>query len=73
MEITKMKVEDIVQLIIESADEVRELPSKSDFEMGQLLAYATCLSIIRDEFILEQEEIGLGFDIDQRYFGKGSI
>ena len=36
-------------------------------DMGQLLVYATCLSIIRDEFILEQEEIGLGFDIDDRY------
>ena len=67
MEVFKAQLHDIVSLIVESADKVRNKPEKDVEDMGQLLAYATCLSIIRDEFILEQEEIGLGFDIDDRY------
>ena len=67
MEVFKAQLHDIVSLIVESADKVRNKPEKDVKDIGQLLAYATCLSIIRDEFILEQEEIGLGFDIDDRY------
>lgn len=61
----RTRVRRIVRMIIECAQEVGNKPGKSTMDAGQLLAYASCLSIIRDEFILEQREIGLGFDVDQ--------
>ena len=68
MDITMIKVKDVVDMIVESADEAKERAIEDDMAFGEMLAYATCLSIIRDVFFLDLKEIGLDFDVDRRYF-----
>lgn len=64
-------VGDIVQLIMENADEIKEYPQEAEWDNGQLLAYVTCLHIIQDEYYASRAKIGLDFDIDERYL-KGT-
>lgn len=61
------RLSDIVSAIVEIANEVKNKPTQDAQDYGQLLAYAECLSIIRDSYDGELNEIGLGFDIDKRY------
>ena len=59
---------EIVENIVESADTIKKQKSVDDQDYGQLLAYAECLSIIRDACsAYNLSEIGLDFDIDKRY------
>ena len=69
-EYNQNKVKEIVEGIIESADELVSRGKKNlDLvEQGQLIAYAEALSIIRDAFAgTDLEKIGLDFDIDEKY------
>ena len=58
----------IVQEIIEDADEAKSLEEPNDIAFGQLLAYSNVLKTIwyacSEE---EREAIGLDFDIEERY------
>lgn len=59
---------EIVEGIMDSADELLEKNERSDMEQGQLIAYAEALSIIRDAWAgNDLADIGLDFDIDSRY------
>lgn len=59
---------EIVEGIVDSADELLEKKDRSDMEQGQLIAYAESLSIIRDAWAgNDLADIGLDFDIDSRY------
>ena len=59
---------DIVNSIIESADEILEKKNRDSQDFGQLLAYAEALSIIRDSVNTDDlKSIGLDFDIDKKY------
>ncbi len=58
----------IVEDIVEAADEIKRQESIDAQDYGELLAYAECLSIIRDACsAYNLSEIGLDFDIDKRY------
>ena len=61
------RLHDIVSAIVEAADEIKEKRKVDAQDYGQLLAYAECLSIIRDAYDGNLSEIGLNFDIDKRY------
>lgn len=64
----KGKLIEIVDCITEAADELKEKKNKDQYDEGQLLAYAEVLCIIQDAFAGEDlKEIGLDFDIDQKY------
>lgn len=68
LETNKNLLLDIIAETKENADEVLNSPDKGDYEQGQLLAYATVLSIIRDELSgYDLKEYGLDFDIDKKY------
>lgn len=71
LEINKNLLLDIIAETKESADEVlhsSDKYDKNDYAQGQLLAYATVLSIIRDELSgYDLKEYGLDFDIDKKY------
>lgn len=58
---------DIVAAIVEAADEIKGKANADAQDYGQLLAYAESLSIIRDAYDGDLSEIGLNFDIDNRY------
>lgn len=59
---------EIVEGIMDSADELLEKKDRSDMEQGQLIAYAEALCIIRDAWAgNDLADIGLDFDIDSRY------
>ena len=59
---------EIVEGIVEAADELRNKTDRDLVEQGQLIAYAESLSIIRDACAgYDLKEIGLDFDIDARY------
>ncbi len=61
-------IRDAVMGIIESADELLEKGSRTELENGQLLAYAEALCIIQDAFRgYDLAEIGLAFDVDEKY------
>ena len=62
------RLAEIVSLLIESADEIKNKKAMDSQDYGQLLAYAEALSIIRDVCDKQElEAIGLDFDIDRRY------
>ena len=62
------RLQEIVEGIKESADELRAQESSSEMEYGQLLAYAESLSIIRDACAgYDLASFGLDFDVDERY------
>lgn len=61
-------MKEIVEGIVEAADELREKKDLNLVEQGQLIAYAESLSIIRDACAgYDLSEIGLDFDIDAKY------
>lgn len=61
-------IREIVDGIVESANELLEKEDRDLVEQGQLIAYAESLSIIRDAYSgYDLEEIGLNFDIDAKY------
>lgn len=59
---------EIVEGIMEAADELLAVENRNEIQQGQLLAYAESLSIIRDALAgYDLAAIGLDFDIDARY------
>lgn len=68
LEMNKNLLFDVIYETKENADEILNSSEKSDYEQGQLLAYATVLSIIRDVLSgYDLKEYGLDFDIDKKY------
>ena len=61
------RLHDVVASIMEAANEIKEKHHVDAQDYGQLLAYAECLSIIRDAYDGDLSEIGLNFDIVKRY------
>lgn len=59
--------EAVNEIIIE-ANEVLQNSKNTDYENGQLLAYATALGIIKDTLSgYNLKDYGLDFDIDEKY------
>ena len=59
---------EIVEGIMEAADELLTVENRNEIQQGQLLAYAESLSIIRDALAgYNLASIGLDFDIDAQY------
>ncbi len=66
--ISKEMLADIVQAIMESADEIAGKENRDSQDYGELLGYAESLNIIRDACNSDLlKDIGLDFDIDRRY------
>ena len=64
----KYMMREIVEGIIDAADELLIKKNRDLVEQGQLIAYAEALSIIRDACAgYELKDIGLDFDIDEKY------
>ena len=64
----KNNIREIVEGIMDAADELLEKPERDLVEDGRLIAYAESLSIIRDACAgYELREIGLDYDIDAKY------
>jgi hypothetical protein len=64
----KNNIREIVEGIVDAADELLEKPDRDLVEDGRLIAYAETLSIIRDACAgYDLREIGLDFDIDAKY------
>ncbi len=58
---------EVISEIIIEADELMD-DERTAYTSGQLLAYATALSIIRDSLSgYDLKEFGLDFDIDKKY------
>ena len=65
---SKHKIIEIVECIMEAADELKGKKDRDLVMEGELIAYAETLSIIQDAFAGENlAEIGLDFDVDERY------
>ena len=65
---SKNLIREIVEGIVDAADELLEKAERDPVEQGELIAYAESLSIIRDAAAgYDLAEIGLDFDIDARY------
>lgn len=61
-------MQEIVECIVEQADELSCKEHKNDMDRGILLGLAESLSIIRDACAgYDLSEIGLDFDIDEKY------
>jgi hypothetical protein len=59
---------EIIENIKEAADELKKKPNRDEVEYGELLAYAECLSIIKDANAgYDLKKLGLNFDIDAEY------
>lgn len=59
---------EIVENIKESAEELKQKKPLTNVEYGELLAYAECLSIIKDANAgYDLSALGLDFDIDAEY------
>lgn len=71
MNIVMMEIKEVVRLIVKAADGIKMKQRRSSLEFGELLGYATCLSVIRDEFLSEKDKkmVGIDFDPDVRYLG----
>ncbi|MBR4291688.1 MAG: hypothetical protein IKT52_13790 [Oscillospiraceae bacterium] len=64
----KNALKEIVEGIVEAADELLEKEDRDLVEQGELIAYAESLSIIRDACAgYDLKEIGLDFAIDAKY------
>lgn len=64
----KNLIKEIVEGILDAADELLEKKDRDLVEQGELIAYAESLSIIRDAMAgYDLAEIGLDFDIDAKY------
>lgn len=65
---TLERLSDVVSAIVEAADEVKNKTKQNAQDYGRLLGYAEALSIIRDSCDADDlPDIGLDFDIDERY------
>lgn len=65
---SKNLIKEIVEGILDAADELLEKKDRDLVEQGELIAYAESLSIIRDAMAgYDLAEIGLDFDIDTKY------
>lgn len=61
-------MKEIVEGIVNAADELLEKKDRDLVEQGQLIAYAESLCIIRDACSgYDLKEINLDFDIDEKY------
>lgn len=59
---------EIIENIKELADKLKKEHSSDEVAIGQLLAYAEVLSIIKGAYAGEDlKALGLDFDIDKRY------
>ncbi len=59
---------EIIENIKEAIDELKKMPNRDEVEYGELLAYAECLSIIKDANAgYDLKKLGLDFDIDAEY------
>lgn len=69
LKMNKELLKEIVDNIKESADELLDRNKKMDLvEQGELIAYAEVLNIIQDSVSgYDVKEVGLDFDIDNRY------
>lgn len=69
LKMNKELLKEIVDNIKESADELLDRNKKMDLvEQGELIAYAEVLNIIQDSVSgYDLKEVGLDFDIDNRY------
>ena len=64
----KNLMKEIVEGIVDAADELLRKKDRDLVEQGQLIAYAESLCIIRDACAgYDLKEIGLDFDVDSRY------
>ena len=64
----KNMIREIVEGIVDAADELIKKKDRDLVEQGELIAYAESLSIIQDAMAgYDLAEIGLDFDIDARY------
>ncbi|MCD8087552.1 MAG: hypothetical protein LUE22_03045 [Oscillospiraceae bacterium] len=64
----KTILHDIISTLVEYADELKSRPNLNEVERGELLGYAETLSVIRDACpVDERADIGLDFDVDERY------
>lgn len=64
----KNLMKEIIEDIVEAADELLEKKDRDLVEQGQLIAYAESLCIIRDAYAgYDLADIGLDFDIDAKY------
>lgn len=64
----KNLIKEIVEGIIESADELHANKERDLVQQGELIGYAESLSIIRDALAGQDlAEYGLDFDIDDKY------
>jgi hypothetical protein len=64
----KNNIREMVEGIVDAADELLAKTDRDLVEQGQLIAYAESLSIIRDACAgYDLKEIGLDFDIDAKY------
>lgn len=69
-DLEKSLIHDMVQFIMENADEVLAENDKTDYAQGQLLAYASALDIIKDTLSgYDVKEFGLDFDVEEKYLG----
>lgn len=61
-------IKEIVSCVKEEIEELKAMGTLSDMEYGQLLAYAETLSIIQSACAgYDLSEIGLDFDVDEKY------
>ncbi len=64
----KNNIMQIVEDIIKSADELKAKKDLTEGEYGELIAYAETLCIIQDACAgYDLSEIGLDFDVDEKY------
>ncbi len=61
-------LKDIVNSIIDAANELHKKENRNLLEQGELIAYAETLCIIQDAFSgYDLAEFGLDFDVDDKY------
>ena len=61
-------IKEIIENIMEAADEIKQNGAANDTEYGELLAYAESLSIIKDACAgYNLAELGIDFDIEEKY------
>lgn len=69
-DLEKSLIHDMVQFIMENADEVLAEKDKTDYSKGQLLAYTSVLDIIKDTLSgYDLKEFGLDYDVEEKYLG----
>ena len=62
------ELKQVVQYILQAADELNEKQNPNDVELGQLMGLCESLKIIQSVYAGEDmKKIGLDFDVDKRY------